>query len=303
MDILKDYIDANPEKFCHFSDEDMDRIHKILLGMINDIFEFCEKKNLVIYACGGTALGTIRHKGFIPWDEDVDFSMLRKDCNVLISEFVDYFHGKYFIEAPNSDFVGNHVFIKIKKKNTVMTDLLTKKGCSGFCVDIFPIDYASNSRFIRTIQGFRFMTIRDLLYVVSYARQYDLFMRGGFKKCKLSTKIIAYGGVAIGKFFGIIPLEKWINHFDKIVQRTKPTDYLVIPSGIHSYKVETFQSAIYFPNKYGEFEGLKIRLPGKVEEIMERFYGDYMTPPPPSKRAKHYFLDISFDQGVSHEQK
>ena len=140
MDILKDFIDANPEKFHQFTDEEMKKMHQILLGMIDDILEFCRIKNLTLYASGGTALGVIRHKGFIPWDEDVDFSMPRKDCNILLSDFVDFYKGKYFIEAPNSRLVGNHVFIKIKMTNTVMTDLLTKKGCSGFCVDIFPID-------------------------------------------------------------------------------------------------------------------------------------------------------------------
>ncbi len=295
MDILKDFIDANPDKFHQFTDDEMIKMHKILLEMIDDIFEFCEKRDLTLYASGGTALGTIRHKGFIPWDEDVDFSMPRKDCNILISEFVDYFDGKYFIEAPNSSFVGNHVFIKIKKKNTVMTDLLTKKGCSGFCIDIFPIDFASNYKIIRTIQGCHYMMLRNLLYVVSYARQYDLFMKKGFKKCKLSTKIVAYGGYVIGKILGIVPLEKWINHFDKIVQHKTVTDYWVIASGIHSYAVETFNVAVYLPDKFGEFEGRAMRLPGKVEDIMTRFYGDYMTPPPVGKRAKHYFLNISFE--------
>lgn len=293
MDILKDFIDANPEKFHQFTDDEMKKMHTILLEMMDDIFEFCGKKNLTLYASGGTALGTIRHKGFIPWDEDVDFSMPRKDCNVLLKEFVDYFDGKYFIEAPNSDFVGNHVFIKIKKKNTVMTDLLTKKGCSGFCIDIFPIDYASNNKFIRTIQGYHYMVLRNLLYVVSYARQYDLFMKKGFKKCKLSTKIVAYGGYVIGKVLGIVSLEKRINHFDKIVQHKTVSNYWVIASGIHSYAVETFDASVYLPDKVGEFEGRPMRLPGKIEDIMTRFYGDYMTPPPPEKRAKHYFMEIS----------
>lgn len=292
MDILKDFIDVNPEMFHQFSDAELREMHVILLDMIDDIFGFCKKKDLKLYAAGGTALGTIRHKGFIPWDEDVDFSMPRKDCNVLLKEFVDYFNGKYFIEAPNSDFVGNHVFIKIKKKNTVMTDLLTKKGCSGFCIDIFPIDYASNNKFIRTIQGHHYMLLRNLLYVVSYARQYDLFMKNGFKKCKPITKIVAYGGYVIGKILGIVSLEKWINHFDKIVQHKTVSDYWVIASGIHSYAVETFDVSVYLPDKFGEFEGRPMRLPGKVEDIMTRFYGDYMTPPPPEKRAKHYFLEI-----------
>lgn len=294
MDILKDFIDANPEKFHQFTDEEMKKMHQILLGMIDDILEFCRIKNLTLYASGGTALGAIRHKGFIPWDEDVDFSMPRKDCNVLLSDFVDFFKGKYFIEAPNSCLVGNHVFIKIKMTNTVMTDLLTKKGCSGFCVDVFPIDYASNNKFVRHIQNLRFMAIKNLLYVISYSRQYDLFMHKGFRNCKFRTKFIAYAGYVIGKILGIIPLESWINHFDKIVQRKIPSNYWVIASGIHSYNVETFEAAVYIPAKMGEFEGRVIMLPGKVEEILKRFYGDYMTPPPPDKRAKHFFIEIAF---------
>ena len=76
------------------------------------------------------------------------------------------------------------------------------------------------------------------------------------------------------------------------MQHKTVSDYWVIASGIHSYAVETFDVSVYLPDKFGEFEGRPMRLPGKVEDIMTRFYGDYMTPPPPEKRAKHYFLEI-----------
>ena len=292
MDILKDYIDANPSEFHQFTDDELVKLHEILLDMINDLILFCKEKNLTLFAGGGTMLGAVRHKGFIPWDDDVDLTMMRADCDVLLSEYVDYYKGKYFIEAPNSRFVGNHVFIKIKKTNTVMTDLLTKKGCSGFCIDIFPMDYASNSRLVRKLKGVRFMTVRNILYVISFARQYDYIMKEGFKNCSLKTRIVAKLGVGVGKLFGIIPLEKWINHFDRIVRRKKETNYIAIASGIHSYEVETFPKDVYFPVRSGSFEGGEITLPGKVEVILERFYGDYMTPPPPEKRAKHFFLAL-----------
>lgn len=293
MDILKDYIDANPDEFKQLTDEQMTALHSELLDMIDDIQTFCHMHGLTLYASGGTALGTLRHKGFIPWDEDVDFTMLRHDCNVFLANFEKEYEGKYFIEAPNHTLVGNHVFIKVKKHGTKMTDLLTKKGCSGICIDIFPIDYASNNKLVRAIQGSRYMILRSILYVVSFSRQYKLLMKEGMKKCPFKTRLISRLGVGFGRLCdAICPLEKRINKYDKLVRRDKPTRYWAIASGIHSYWKETFTEDVYLPNSSGTFEGREITLPGKIETILKSFYGDYMTPPPENKRAKHFFMEL-----------
>ena len=73
----------------------------------------------------------------------------------------------------------------------------------------------------------------------------------------------------------------------------------MIPTGLHNYKHELFPASVYFPPKKGMFEGMEVSLPNRIEEILTVFYGDYMTPPPDSAKAQHFFVDIEIPDEVA----
>ncbi len=79
--------------FYEMTDEDIDRLHRVLLDMYKDINAVCKRNNIGLIAAGGTQLGAIRHHGFIPWDDDMDIFIFRSDFerfkDVFISELSD----------------------------------------------------------------------------------------------------------------------------------------------------------------------------------------------------------------------
>ena len=294
MDPVKDFINCNLDMFVELPDEKLERIHKVLFGILRDFVTFCDDNGLIYFLGGGTALGAVRHKGFIPWDEDVDVVMPRKDYEVFKREFPKAFPA-YRVEAPNTGTVGNTAYTKIKREDTVLLEVVGDKRHPGVFIDVFPLEYAPSSGFLRAVQGPYYTLIRDIIYTIFYSASYKETIRPRIGNCPLKTRLELRAGYVLGRILGLVPLRRWINHLDK-AERKKESDLVVIPTGLHNYKHELFPASVYFPPKKGMFEGMEVNLPNKVEEILTVFYGDYMTPPPDSAKAQHFFVDIDIPE-------
>lgn len=290
MDPVKDFINHNLDMFVELPDSELLKIHGILLQILKDFIKYCNENGLIYFLGGGTALGAVRHNGFIPWDEDVDVVMPRKDFEKFKSGFYKAYP-EYRVEAPNTAIVGNTAYIKIKTKNSVLLELVGDKENPGIFIDVFPLEYAPKSRFLQFVQGQYYTLVRDIIYTIFYSKNYTRNIKKRLNNCPFKTKLELKLGYFIGKFLGIIPLHSWINYLDRIT-RKRESDFVVIPTGLHNYKHELFPVEFYFPPKKGIFEGLEVNLPNKIENILTEFYGDYMTPPPEDKRAQHFFIDI-----------
>ena len=121
----------------------MKRIWAVLLDMYLSFAEVCEKHGLKYFVVGGTLLGAIRHKGFIPWDDDFDVGMLRDDYEEFIKIAAKEINSPLFFQTPYTDpgyFVS---WVKIRNSTTTGISKITnhRRFNQGLYLDIFPMDY------------------------------------------------------------------------------------------------------------------------------------------------------------------
>ena len=147
-------------------------LKSIELNILKDIHTFCEMNNLTYYLCGGTLLGAVRHRGFIPWDDDIDIFMPRVDYDRFLTEYAS----KQYTVLCHKNTQGYYLpFAKVVDKSTRIEETLVKSipNC-GVYVDVFPIDGFSNN--VDTAKSMvkkakRYMFMNGLAY--SFPRKND----------------------------------------------------------------------------------------------------------------------------------
>ena len=145
----KNYAQLNSKvkNLYELTEKDINRMHTVLLEIYDDLYKVCEKYSLKLIAGGGTLLGVIRHKGFIPWDDDMDLSMSRDDYEKFIEIFESELGDKYELLAPGYQ-KGSKVFLmRVLKKNTTLMNMIDENSpySNGIYIDITPIDYVPDN--------------------------------------------------------------------------------------------------------------------------------------------------------------
>lgn len=277
------------------NENESQKLKECLLSMLNDFIIVCDKYDLCYMLCGGSALGAIRHNGFIPWDDDLDVMMPRKDYNKLIEIYEKELSDKYYINVPNSKYNVTNNFMKLIKKGTYLEDIYNiGTTCDkGIFLDIFPIENVPSNPIIRIIKGF----ISNVLAFIGASRYMYTNRNNTAKKyfeqsrqAKLNYKFRLF----IGWLFGFFDYRTWHNIFDKFVQSDKNTGVYTIPTGRRHYFGEILDEKVLFPVIKGNFEKLVVSLPHNVDSYLKNLYGDYMKIPPVEKRERHLFVTIKF---------
>ena len=119
----------------------MTEMQKRLFNMFKWFDSFCRDNNLIYYAVGGTLLGAVRHEGFIPWDDDIDVGMPRKDYELLTTKMGTEIQDHYILETVHSmDKSYCYTFSKLYDTNTTLVENVRSKLKRGIYIDVFPID-------------------------------------------------------------------------------------------------------------------------------------------------------------------
>lgn len=230
------------------------------LEMLKLLDKICKENNLKYSMIGGTMLGAIRHKGFIPWDDDIDVYMPLEDVRKLQK----IFHEEgYFLQTPETDIQMPFLMYKIRKNGTRMVEPGTEKLeiHQGVWLDIFPYVNAGNTEAKVRIQKF----LRSILS--TYRCRYRYCYKGNkrlihyfFSKLSRKTQL------SIDRF-----LEASIEYFGS----SKANRYFAIDVSNHTIHLKKFfdNSALF------EFEGRKFWGVKEFDEYLSSIYGsDYMTP-------------------------
>jgi lipopolysaccharide cholinephosphotransferase len=268
-------------------DNRLRKIQLLELEILKDIDTICEENDLKYYMVGGTLLGAVRHKGFIPWDDDVDIAMYRDDYNKIQKIIQDRFSEKYFVQNFDTDPNYTRYITKIKLNGTklVHKGLAKVDSHHGIYVDIFPLDRVKKEDGL----GLR---LRGKLYRWLYA--YKIMRINVNNDMKLWKKIIK---VAFRWITFLVP-NRFVNKvFDYICTKDNDNNcsYTTSFGSGFGWKRQLYKNDVFGNSVRLMFEGYKLRAPDKYETVLKRLYGDYMQLPPIEKRTTdHNFVEVDF---------
>ncbi len=263
----------------------LDKIHGIQIEMLSNFHAYCKEHGIRYTVICGSLLGAIRHKGFIPWDDDIDVGLMRDDYEKLIELLKKEPIEGCFIQDYSSDSHYYQPYAKLVKNDTVFIEAYRKncKAKSGIFIDIFPFDSISKPGLKTTM--FRRALARILTFGI-WSKE------GCHMERKGNKKIINI----VGAIVGILPKRLLINWQRKIAVRNRDDwDYLasMFSSNYNSdrlyLKKSDFDNLIELP-----FEDIVVNAPSNWEENLKRLYKNYMAFPPEDKRnSGHDVYEIS----------
>lgn len=278
------------------SDEELRRLQCVLLEMYKDITLACRANGLLVMLGGGSALGAIRHKGFIPWDDDLDLIMMRKDYEKFIEIFDSELGDKYHLSAPKKNNT-RCTFAKVSKKGTTRLeiDYVNTPFHKGICIDIFPVDYIPDNQVARALKGMFLNKLKKIVAFTAMNKYKNKLMKRLIRRNKrayIKFKI----KLVIGKIFSFRSYKYWCKLFDHIASSTKNGKQCNIASGRKGFFVEIAKESDYIPPSQATFEGISVYVPGNVHVYLENLYGDYMSIPPVEKRERHAVIELDFSR-------
>ncbi|MBE6192961.1 MAG: LicD family protein [Rikenellaceae bacterium] len=253
----------------------------VILGIMKDIDALCVKNNIEYYLLGGSAIGAIRHKGFIPWDDDLDIIMDAANYQKFIAVCREELNQeKYVLQEGEKDW--SLPFSKVRLKGTKLVEL---EGCAdevmqGIFVDVFKMDNAPSPKILQRWQYFC-----GKVYL-SYTLSQRTYKSASFKK-----KIMMF-------FACLLKIKCLRSFFKRQVEKynDKQSEFRCFLYGRTKLKNSFTKISVYGKPLRVPFESLELPVPEKYDEYLTQMFGDYMKLPPVEQRQGLHCISVDFGE-------
>lgn len=278
---LPDYFLNEEERDGYLVSPKMKKVWAVLLDLLSEFQRVCDKHQIKWWADAGTILGAVRHKGIIPWDDDIDVMLMRDEYEKLCSIAEKEFKYPYFFQTEETDkeSARGHAQLRNSKTTGILKSELypKRKFNQGIFLDIFPIDSISDDETLFFNQVNRIYSFRKKICIYQFAKQYynfntlkSLKSKVAFPIMHLLTKI-----PLLGCFNYQIPYRKFLKEIIRYngTQTTRVCKLVLYPiKQRRIWQRSWFTGTVYLP-----FEFMQIPVPTGYEQLLDTFYGDWHT--------------------------
>lgn len=263
-----------------YTGEKMTELQQVEFDMLSTFVEICERLNLIYYLVCGTALGAVKYSGFIPWDDDIDVAMLRKDYDIFCREAHKYLQNRYFLQTHETDPFYPSFYAKLRDCNCTFIE----KSVShidinhGVYIDIFPLDgYPAD-----IVEKRRFERKKELLRLQLTAAYK---VNGSYKTALLLTAERILGCH--------MRTRQTIEKMDKLLTAYPPDRSAIwCNHGNWQGTLEYAPREQYGNGSWAIFEGLQVRVPEMYDEYLTQKYGEWRAELPADQQVGHHCAEV-----------
>ena len=257
----------------------MNGIQKVELGILLDVDRVCRQLGVNYFIVGGTLLGAVRHKGFIPWDDDIDIGMMRADYEVFVQKAQALLPEGLFLQTRFTDKELPCCYAKVRRDDTTFIETSTKDRNihHGIYVDIFPFDYYPQNRIRAKLNKIRLLLITHKVNEAFYTEEAPEYSLRGRIAHTLSGWLYRDVNSALAdrdRICRSVPQSPLVTNYNgawgdrEVVRAEWVTHYTELT-----------------------FEGHPVQAPAAYDAYLRNVYGAYMELPPVEKRVPHHYAE------------
>ena len=275
-----------------YDTETLKHLQRVELMILKDFVDTCEANNIRYFGFGGTAIGALRHKGFIPWDDDIDVCLPAEDFNKLLDIYDKEWSEKYSIMNTERDINYPFPTTRIMLKGTQFCEeaLAPLPLDLGIFLDVYCFDNVSDDEKEYQKQAFDAWFWSHMRILVDVPR--PVILADGIKGKLLKAAVTM--GRRVCKLLHLSTQKMYEreqearNRFAHV--KTKRIAYLHDTDRF----VNTYPVDEVFPVDKLDFDGIQVAFPNQNDKFLRMLYGDYMQMPPVEKRKNHYPARLDF---------
>ena len=262
----------------------MNRLQQVELNILKEFIKVCKELNLKYYLVCGSALGAVKYKGFIPWDDDIDVALPRKDYEVFISKAQELLPDWCFVQNYHTEKYFHLLGTKLRDKRTTYVEYMCEKLdiTHGVFIDVFPLDgyyYDKKDQEKQKKLRFKYEAVRSLRLC------YKRFFSRNIKYIRRNTYYLLF------KLFGLYGnTSKYIGRFDDFLKKADLETSDIWCNHANSSSEREYANR----DQYGDgidavFEGLTVRIPEKFDEYLTQKYNDWRVDLPLDQQKGHHY--------------